>query len=170
MRVWAVLLVLSIAFQAGAAELAGRVVHVADGDTITVLDPERVQHVVRLAGIDAPERGQAFGQVARRHLMDMLLGQSVEVEWHKRDRYGRLVGKVHWSGVDANLAQVEAGVAWHYTAYEAEQSEHDRVVYSLAQRTAKEARRGLWRESDPVAPWEWRRAARARGPAEGGAP
>lgn len=125
-------LLLFVATHVGAAELLGRVVHVADSDTITVLDAELVQHIVRLGGIDAPERGQAFGQVSRRHLGELVHGRQVTVDWHKRDRYGRLVGRVLVDDQDANLAQIEAGLAWHYVAYAAEQAPDDRKAYSEA--------------------------------------
>jgi endonuclease YncB( thermonuclease family) len=72
MRIFLALLLLACGAQAAAAELLGRVVRVVDGDTVTVLDADKAQYVVRLAGIDAPERGQPFGQVSRRHLADMV--------------------------------------------------------------------------------------------------
>jgi len=165
-----VAVLLFIATHVGAAELLGRVVHVADGDTVTVLDVEHVQHIVRLGGIDAPERGQAFGQVSRRHLAGLVHGQPVTVAWHKRDRYGRLVGRVLVDGRDANLAQIEAGLAWHYTAYAAEQASAERQAYSEAHRAAHGARLGLWRDPEPVPPWDWRRGARAGARSDPGIP
>lgn len=87
--------VLALAANAGLAEvLVGRVVSVADGDTLTVLDASRRQHKIRLAGIDAPEKKQPFGNVSRQSLGQLTHGKQVLVEWHKRDRYGRLIGKV----------------------------------------------------------------------------
>jgi endonuclease YncB( thermonuclease family) len=97
-------LLLTLATHAGAAELWGRVVSLADGDTLTVLDGDRVLHTVRLAGIDSPERRQAFGNVSRQHLAGLVFDRDVTVEWHKRDRYGRLVARVLVGGQDANLA------------------------------------------------------------------
>ena len=105
-----------------AAELEGQVVGVLDGDTIDVLTPTKTQVRVRLAGIDAPEKGQAFGTVAKKELSDLVFGKPVTVEWRKKDRYGRTVGKVIVNGVDANLKMVEAGLAWHYKHYAREQS------------------------------------------------
>lgn len=169
MRVVAILL-LFVTTQVGAAELLGRVVHVADGDTITVLDAEQFQHIVRLGGIDAPERGQAFGQVSRRHLGQLVHGQHVTVDWHKRDRYGRLVGRVLVDGKDANLAQIEAGLAWHYVVYASEQAPDERVAYSEAHRAAHMAKLGLWFDRDPIAPWEWRRVSRLKDRSDAGLP
>lgn len=96
-----------------AAELPGTVVGVHDGDTVTVLDATRRQHKIRLSGIDAPELGQAFGRVSRQHLADQVAGRAVVIEWIKRDKYQRLVGKVLLNGRDINITQIEAGLAWH---------------------------------------------------------
>ena len=88
----ALLLVLS--FGTHADTITGRVVGVADGDTVTVLDADKVQHKIRLAGIDAPEKAQAFGTRSKQNLSDLVFGKDVRVDWDKRDRYGRIVGKV----------------------------------------------------------------------------
>jgi endonuclease YncB( thermonuclease family) len=158
---FAIALLLALTTSANAANLVGDVVHVADGDTVTVLDAEHVQRVVRLAGIDAPERGQAFGQVSRRHLSDLVHRKRVSVEWHKVDRYGRLVGRVSVEGRDANLAQLEVGLAWHYKAYEREQSEDERRAYAQAEETARVEGLGLWQDRAPRPPWEFRKDIKA---------
>jgi len=147
---------------AHASELRGRVVAIADGDTVTVLDDGQAQHKVRLAGIDAPERGQPFGDASKKSLSAQAFNQAVTVVWHKRDRYGRLVGvvRIQPSGTDVNLAQVAAGMAWHYSAYAGEQTAGDRDLYGSAEVRARETRRGLWRDLAPVPPWEFRRAQR----------
>ena len=74
--------------------LAGKVVAIADGDTLTVLDSVNAQHRIRLQGIDAPESGQAFGTRSKQHLSDLVFGKQVTVEYDKKDRYGRTLGKV----------------------------------------------------------------------------
>ena len=140
--------------------LWGRVVKVADGDTITVLDASLGQHKVRLAGIDAPEKAQPFGNVSRLSLASQVAGKEVRVHTGKVDRYGRSVGVVFVGGTDVNRAQLERGVAWWYRGYAREQSPADRVAYSRAEEGAREARRGLWADKHPVAPWDWRRAGR----------
>ncbi len=147
---------------AHASELRGRVVAIADGDTVTVLDDGQAQHKIRLAGIDAPERGQPFGDASKKSLSALAFNQAVTVVWLKRDRYGRLVGvvRVQPSGTDVNLAQVAAGMAWHYSAYAGEQTAGDRDLYGSAEVQARESRRGLWRDPAPVSPWEFRRAQR----------
>ena len=141
---------------ATAASIAGKVVGVADGDTVTVLDASHVQHKVRLEGIDAPEKAQPFGQRSKENLSRWVFGRQVVVETSKNDKYGRAVGKVLVGGVDANLEQVKAGFAWHYKQYAKEQSRSDRASYARAEDTARSSRLGLWRDANPMPPWEWR--------------
>lgn len=144
-----------------AATLGGRIIHVADGDTVTVLDGSKTQHVVRLAGIDAPEKSQPYGRASRRALFESLHDREVVVDWHKVDRYGRLVGRITVEGRDANLSQLQAGLAWWYRAYAHEQSQAERSAYVAAEEQARQAGLGLWREHSPVAPWDFRRAGRS---------
>ena len=144
---------------AWADELQGRVVKVADGDTITVLDGQRQQHVIRLAGIDAPEKSQPYGQKSKAHLSQAVFGQTVTVTFDKRDRYGRIVGQVRVLGEDANLRQLQAGWAWHYKQYQSEQTPDQRSVYDAAERAAREKRLGLWQGQGPASPeppWDYR--------------
>lgn len=157
---WTVLAVLCGPAIAIAADINGLVVSVADGDTVTVLDAERKQHRVRLAGIDSPEKAQPFGQQAKASLSAMVFGRMVRVVGEKYDRHGRRVGKVMVNDQDINLAQVEAGMAWHYKAYAREQEEADRVTYAEAELRAKTALRGLW-ALHAVPPWEFRRPRRS---------
>lgn len=145
----------------GLAEtLQGLVVAVQDGDTLTVLDGDKIQHRVRLAGIDAPEKAQPFGRRSKEGLSSLAFQQQASVEWHKHDRYGRVVGKVLVNGRDISLAQVASGLAWHYLAYAKEQTPADRELYAGAELRAREHRLGLWQESAPVAPWDYRRTKR----------
>lgn len=146
---------LSLAF-ASAENIVGKVVGVADGDTVTVLDVGKVQHKVRLTGIDAPEKAQPFGQRSKQNLSNWVFGKQVTVETEKIDRYGRSLGKVLVDGVDANLEQVKAGYAWHYKKYEREQSAEDRAVYARAEAVARAGRAGLWRDAVQLPPWDWR--------------
>ncbi|MGH8658498.1 MAG: thermonuclease family protein [Gammaproteobacteria bacterium] len=113
--------VMLLAFESAAADtLSGRVVGVADGDTVTVLGQKHEQHKVRLSGIDAPEKSQPFGSRAKQSLSDLAYGRCVSVEWRKRDRYRRIVGMVFEGGRDINLEQVRRGLAWHYKQYQSE--------------------------------------------------
>lgn len=137
--------------------LLGEVVGLADGDTVTVLDATRTQYRIRLAGIDAPEKKQAFGASSRQSLSEMVFRKMVTVEYTKKDRYDRIVGKVVVNGVDTSLEQVKRGLAWHYKAYEREQSALDRVVYARAEDSARVRHDGLWQDPTPMPPWDFRR-------------
>lgn len=153
------LAVLALLLQAGqilAATIEGRVVGVSDGDTITVLDGTKTQHKIRLAGIDAPESKQAFGQASKKHLSDLVFGKEVTLDCGKTDKYRREVCVVLVDGQDANLAQVKAGMAWWYWKYKKEQAPRQRAEYEAAEGTAKVGRLGLWGDADAVPPWEWR--------------
>jgi endonuclease YncB( thermonuclease family) len=140
--------------------LTGKVVRVVDGDTIYVLDASRSQHKIRLAGIDAPERNQPYGNASRKHLAALVAGRQVRIEYQKYDRYGRIVGKVIVDGTDACLEQVKAGFAWHYKKYQDEQTPQDRQLYAAAEEQAREKQIGLWKDKNPIAPWDWRRLQR----------
>ena len=131
------------------AELAGRVVAVHDGDTITVLVARRDIRV-RLAGIDAPERGQPFSNASRHALEAQVAGREVRVVERGRDGYGRVLGRVYVGPVDVNAEQVRAGFAWVFRRFESN-------PHLLAlQVEARAAQRGLWRDPKPVPPWMWR--------------
>ena len=151
---------------ANAETLIGVVVGVSDGDTITVLDSERQQHKVRLGGIDAPEKAQPFGQRSKENLSRLVFKKDVAVDWTKRDRYGRIVGKVMVQPsdcptcpktLDAGQAQLSVGMAWWYRKYAKEQLPEDRGRYEFEEQEAKARQVGLWQDPDPVPPWEWRR-------------
>lgn len=160
MRVFARLILLFcflVSTQAALAETyTGRVVGIADGDTITVIDASNIPHKIRLSGIDAPEKKQAFGNVSKQNLAELVFSKTVTVETKKKDRYKRELGTVWVGSIDANLEQVKAGLAWHYKKYEREQSPADRRAYGSAEEDARASRRGLWREPRPVPPWEFR--------------
>lgn len=142
--------------QADTHQIEGRVVGVHDGDTITLLDAEDHQHKIRLDGIDAPELGQPFGRVAKRHLADLVGDRRTVAECHKIDRYGRDVCRVLAGGVDAGLEQIRAGMAWYFRRYASELPRDRRQRYADTEETARGERRGLWADAKPVPPWEWR--------------
>ncbi len=141
----------------GSQTLTGRVVAIADGDTITLVDSANTQHRIRLEGIDAPESHQAFGEQSRLSLSEMIYGKDVSVTYQKIDQYGRLVGKIILDGKDINLEQVKAGMAWHYKFYEDEQTPEDRELYAKAEAEARAAQRGLWQDPNPTEPYQFRK-------------
>ncbi len=149
---------LLLAAQATFADtLTGKVVKVHDGDTIHVLQADNVREKIRLSGIDTPELGQPYGKAARKYLASFIAGKQVIIEWDKKDRYGRIVGKVLLDGSDINLELVKAGYAWHYKKYQREQSKVDQSLYSEVEAIAKDAKKGLFVEPNAVPPWEWRK-------------
>lgn len=139
------------AYQTQASELAGKIVHVADGDTLTVL-VERKQVKVRLADIDAPEAKQPFGNRAKQSLGDICHAKQATVQERGKDRYGRTVGIVICDGIDANAERVRRGMAWVYDRY----ARPDSPLYAL-QDQARKSRIGLWAEDHPNPPWKWRK-------------
>lgn len=167
LRTAVALVLLSLANSASAEVLRGEVVSIQDGDTVTVLDDAKVQHKIRLQGIDAPERRQAFSRRSTENLSRLVFRKRVEVHWEKRDRWGRLIGKLMvapegcadcGATVDTGLAQVESGLAWWYRHFAREQTPEDRAAYEAAETKARKNKRGLWTDPDPTPPWEFRRS------------
>lgn len=151
-----VALCLAVAAPIRAQSLTGKVIKVADGDTVTVLDANNHQERIRFQGIDAPESAQAFGNVSKENVARLVFGKTIIVEYAKRDKYGRIVGKILLDGKDINLEQLRAGMAWFYRFYENELSEADRKAYAAAEAEAKASKRGLWKDASPTPPWEFR--------------
>ena len=152
---WSALLLLAGALNA--ATLQGKVIGVADGDTLTLLDAQKNQHKIRLQGIDAPEKAQAFGNKSKQSLHEMVHGKEVFVDVQKKDKYGRSVGKILVNQTDACLEQIKRGMAWHYKQYANEQSPEDRDVYAQAESTALAQSLGLWKDKSPTPPWAFRK-------------
>jgi endonuclease YncB( thermonuclease family) len=128
---------------------------IADGDTLTArceLPEGKANITVRVAEIDAPEKGQAWGQRSRQHLAALCHSRPAVVRPQTTDRYGRTVARVECDGSDASAEQVRAGLAWVFDRYV-----RDRSLYAV-QEEARDERRGLWADHEPVPPWEWRRA------------
>lgn len=149
-----------------ARTIEARVVRVPDGDTIRLEPPYSIPGVrtykdgtiaVRLRGVDAPELSQPYGRESKAHLEGLVLGKTVRVEIKDIDRYGRIVGYVRVNGTNVNLEQVRKGYAWAYAEY------LDRPYASEfyeAENEARKNRLGLWRESNPTPPWEYRKGRR----------
>jgi len=142
------------ALPAWAETLTGCVVAIADGDTLTLLTPDRRQVKVRLHGIDTPEARQPFGNRARQALADMAFQKPARVEVQETDRYGRTVGRVYVGAVDVNAELVRQGMAWVYVRYNRD------PALPVLEAEARATRRGLWADPRPVPPWDWRRQQR----------
>jgi len=137
--------------QSFATTYTGKVISIADGDTIKIL-VDQTQHKIRLAEIDTPEKAQPYGQRAKQALSALAFGKIAEVEQKDIDRYGRIVGRVYINGIDVNAKMVRGGYAWVYRKYATDQS-----LYAMED-DARENKRGLWAlpEAQRIPPWEWR--------------
>lgn len=130
--------------------LTGKVIAIADGDTIRVLDSSNQQHKIRLFEIDAPETGQAFGTKSREALGSKLHDKTVRIEWKERDQYDRIHGKVYIDDRWINREMVADGWAWHYKHYSKSKELADAEI------AARNQRIGLWADAHPVPPWQYR--------------
>lgn len=138
-----------------AETLLGHCVGVADGDTCTLLLTDdaggKRTEKIRFHGIDAPESHQAYGQAAKKFVSDLIYDKDIRVEVQTRDKYGRLVGKIFVGDTNVNLEVVKAGYAWWYRQYGAGET-----AIAETEEAARTARRGLWQDKNPVAPWDFR--------------
>lgn len=132
------------------AQLTGKVVGIADGDTFTLLTDEKEQLRIRLHGIDCPEKNQDFGQAAKKYLSDLIYNKTVSVKKMDVDRYGRTIGLVTLSDTVVNEKLLEAGLAWHYKRYDTNKE------WASMEAKARELKLGLWSKPDAVAPWDYR--------------
>ena len=147
------LFILSIALQARTADCF--VVGISDGDTFTCLTANRKTIKVRLAEIDAPEKAQPFGKKSRQMLASLIHKRHVTLNIRGYDRYQRTLATVYdRQGQNINLIMVQQGMAWAYRQYLQD------VAYLQAEQTAREHRRGLWRDRSPVEPHLWRQQRR----------
>ena len=133
-----------------------KVVSVHDGDTFTGINESNEQVKVRLDAVDAPELSQPYGQASRKALGDKLFGKTVTVITKKHDRYGRTIGHVIVGNRDVNLELLEEGAVWHYEEYD-----HNTRLRQ-AEQSARAAKKGLWRDPNPMPPWGWRKSERER--------
>ena len=147
-----ILLTTLLAVPVFAGEFTGKVVGVLDGDTFDVFHNGRAERI-RLNGIDCPEKGQAFGQKAKQIASDLVFGKEVTVQPHGHDKYERTIGEVLLpDGTNVNQELVKEGWCWWYRKY----AQGDTVLEGL-ERKARESKKGLWADPQPVPPWEWRK-------------
>lgn len=135
------------------ASHAYKVIGIADGDTLTILEGSRPLKL-RLANVDAPEKSQPYGQRSKQSLSDLCWNKDAQYETQDTDRYGRTVAVVTCGGVEVNRAQVERGFAWVYPKYNRDPS------LPQLQEDARGMQRGLWSDRNPVPPWEYRKRTR----------
>ena len=155
----AILLLATPAFAAPPAtetRLTLKVTSVHDGDTFTGINESNEQVKVRLDAVDAPELSQPYGQASKKALGDKIFGKTVTVITKKHDRYGRTIGHVLIDKRDVNLELLEVGAVWHDTAYDRNKRLRE------AEASARAAKKGLWKDPNPMAPWDWRKTEKER--------
>lgn len=146
-------ILLTIPLLLPAQVLRGNVVKIADGDTFTLLVNGKEQIKIRIDGIDAPEKGQAFGNRAKEYLSKMIWGEPIIVQVLKTDRYGRSIGKVSTPTIlDVGLEMIKAGYAWQYRDYNNDKS------YTAAENQARKNMKGLWLDKKPIRPQDFRKS------------
>ena len=156
---------IALALCAGAAS-AGEsytalVVKVSDGDTITVVNRDSDRVKIRLANIDAPEKKQPYGYEATQALSSLIHSKHVIISPTNTDRYNRTIATVWLGNQNINAAMVKGGMAWVYTRY------NNNPELPVVQLEARSLKAGLWKDTNPMEPWKWRKAKTSRA-GEGG--
>ncbi len=134
------------------ASIYGKCLWVKDGDTIVLQTKNKEKITVRLQGIDAPEKAQAYGEAAKAKLVSLVQGKKVRLKLMGKDHYKRTVGRIFLGKRAINTEMVAGGYAWHSDLYAP-----DDTQLAQAQVSARAARRGLWQDASPLPPWEWRK-------------
>lgn len=131
--------------------IEGEVIKIKDGDTIEILLEGNQPITIRLNGIDAPEKKQAFGQKSKEKLSEMIFGKIVKVDCNGKDRYGRVIGDIYLDELNINEEMVQSGFAWHYKKYSKSS------ILAEYEDEARSNKRGLWAEDYPTPPWDFRK-------------
>lgn len=155
-NIFIVLFALTLSSPSYAEEIVGKVIAVADGDTLTILDNQKKEIKIRLAEIDAPEKDQPFGSKSKSILSNRVFGKNVKVQKQTIDKYGRTIGRVYESQSDINLELVKLGAAWAYKQYLTDNN------FLVAEAEARNKKLGLWalQADQIIPPWEWRHGAK----------
>lgn len=132
------------------AEIRGRVVRIADGDSFTILVGNNRQQRIRLYGVDSPENGQPYSKRAKQALGEMISEKDLVIREKNKDRYGRIVALVYADGININEAMLKQGWAWHFKRYDSNRN------WDRLEKKARQAGIGLWADPTPVAPWQYR--------------
>lgn len=148
---WLITFFFGVANAAQVETFSAKVIAVMDGDTVLILRAGHKPEKVRMLNIDAPEKSQPYGRQSQQALATMVLKRQAEVQITAHDQYGRLLGQISVDGRNINEEQVKQGMAWEYSGY------HSNRAYIALQSEAQQARRGLWGQTSPQAPWQWRK-------------
>lgn len=151
-RIPVLILFLFWAVVASAQKFTVRVVGISDGDTFTAINQDKLQLKIRIYGIDAPEKGQDFGNRAKQALSDLVMGKDILIDVQSMDSWGRYIAYVFTpEGEDVSLVMLQEGMAWHFAKYDSTEK------YARAESRARSSRTGLWSITNPVAPWDYRK-------------
>jgi endonuclease YncB( thermonuclease family) len=142
------------------ATITGKVISVADGDTITILTQQHEQIKIRLSAVDTPEKGQAFGQKSKDFTSSMVAGKNVSIKSETIDKYGRSVAMVFVNGSNVNEQIVKQGYGWVYRKYCKGAFCND---WLELEKQARNSQIGLWADKNPTPPWEWRHGQKNNG-------
>lgn len=132
--------------------ITGRAIWVMDGDTLNLQKSDKTWQIVRLYGVDAPEKDQAYGPEATQRLIDLIGRKRIKIQPVDTDRYGRTVAKVYVGKNYVNEEMISSGAAWWYKQYAPEDAELE-----AAEADARAQKVGLWNDPDPMPPWRFRR-------------
>ena len=132
-------------------DATAKVIYLKDGDSFVVLDHHQLELEVRLRDIDAPELHQPFGKKAKEYLSNLIKGKTIGLVYDEKDKYGRILADVYLDSVYVNLELLQAGYAWHYDRFS------DNENLQAAEDVARNAKKGLWQDAHPIAPWVWRK-------------
>jgi endonuclease YncB( thermonuclease family) len=152
----ALVAVMLTSLNANAETLTGKIVRVSDGDTLVLRTNPPADYRIRIAGIDAPEKGQAFGRRSQQSLAKLVLNRQAMLDCFKIDQFRRRICRVVVDGIDVALEQVRLGNAWWFRRFASEQTSVERSAFERAETEARRRRLGLWGEANPIAPWDWR--------------
>ena len=132
-------------------QFSGVVVKIVDGDTYDILSANNNVFRIRMNGIDAPEKGQAYGQKAKEYLGKLCMQQTIRIQWYSKDRNGRYIADGYLKdGHSLSLEMIKAGYAWHFKKYSKDS------VLDKAEIKARDQKLGLWADVNPEAPWDKR--------------
>ncbi len=148
------ILILLFASELYSRDIYGTVIAVADGDTVTVLDESKSQYKIRLSDIDSPEKNQAYGQSSKQFISEIIFSKEVKVTITGQDRYSRYLGTIYLDDINVNAEMISNGFAWVYRKY----SDNQKLIQ--LESIAQKKKLGLWSDTDPIPPWDFRRGMR----------
>lgn len=143
--------IIILPFTVLADESIKKIISIPDGDTLNIINGSNKKIKIRLYGIDAPEITQKYGKASRDYLRKIVKNKHLTYKIHSKDDYGRVVATLYGDNKDLNYEMIKAGLAWHYRYY------YKSKKYAEAEKNARKQKLGLWKGSNPQAPWDYRR-------------